>query len=98
MPDTVGINKYANCVELKPKWSTINIGLDKTYKKNPEKFAQFFYEQGKANATEDVMRKTKNINMSERRAPEVTSKGGTQFKSLSTDSGRGLKIKSIKRK
>ena len=38
MPDTVGINKYANCVELKPKWSTINIGLDKTYKKNPEKF------------------------------------------------------------
>lgn len=39
MPDTVGINKYANCVELKPKWSTINIGLDKTYKKNPEKFA-----------------------------------------------------------
>ena len=66
--------------------------------KNPEKFAQFFYEQGKANATEDVMRKTKNINMSDRRAPEVTSKGGTQFKSLNTDSGRGLKIRSIKRK
>jgi len=65
---------------------------------NPEKFAKFFYEQGKANATEDVMRKTKNINMSERRSPEVTSKGGTQFKSLNTDSGRGLKIKSIKRK
>ena len=31
---------------------------------NPEKFAKFFYEQGKADATEDVMRKTKNINMS----------------------------------
>ena len=42
---------------------------------NPEKFAKFFYQQGKANATEDVMRKTKNINMSDRRAPEVTSKG-----------------------
>jgi len=65
---------------------------------NPEKFAKFFYEQGKANATEDVMRKTKNINMSDRRAPEVTSKGGTQFKSLNTESGRGLKIRSIKRK
>jgi hypothetical protein len=65
---------------------------------NPEKFAKFFYEQGKANATEDVMRKTKNINMSERRTPEVTSKGGTQFKSLNTDSGKGLKIRSIKRK
>ena len=65
---------------------------------NPDKFAKFFYEQGKANATEDVMRKAKNINMSERRSPEVTSKGGTQFKSLNTDSGKGLKIRSIKRK
>jgi len=65
---------------------------------NPEKFAKFFYEQGKSNATEDVMRKTKNINMSERKTPEVSTKGGTQFKALSTDSGRGLKIKSIKRK
>ena len=44
------------------------------------------------------MRKTKNINMSERKMPEVTSKGGTQFKSLNQDSGKGLKIKSIKRK
>jgi hypothetical protein len=65
---------------------------------NPEKFAKFFYEQGRANATEDVMRKTKNINMSERRMPEVTSKGGTQFKSLNNESGKGLKIRSIKRK
>jgi len=64
---------------------------------NPEKFAQYFYEQGKANATEDVMRKTKNINMTTRNTPEVSSKSGTQFKSLSNDSGRGLKIRSIKR-
>ena len=27
---------------------------------NPEKFAQFFYEQGKSQATDDVIRKTKN--------------------------------------
>ena len=65
---------------------------------NPEKFAKFFYEQGKANATEDVMRKTKNINMSERRTPEVTTKGGTQFKSISSSSSKGLKIRSIKNK
>ena len=64
---------------------------------NPEKFAQYFYEQGKANATEDVMRKTKNINMTTRNTPEVSSKSGTQFKSLNNDSGRGLKIRSIKR-
>ena len=63
---------------------------------NPEKFAKFFYEQGKAEATDDVIRKTKNINMSERKTPEVTSKGGMQIKSLGNDSGRGLKIRSKK--
>jgi len=64
---------------------------------NPEKFAQFFYEQGKSRATDDVIRKTKNINMSERTAPEVSSKSGLQVKSVSQPSSRGLKIKSIKR-
>jgi len=61
---------------------------------NPERFAKFFYEQGKAEATEDVMRKTKNVNMSERRTPEVTSKGGMKIKAVSSTSSRGLKIKS----
>ena len=59
---------------------------------NPEKFAQFFYEQGK-----DVMRKTKNINMTERSTPEVSSKGGFQVRSVTSPSSNGLKIKSIKR-
>ena len=65
---------------------------------NPDKFANFFYEQGKSEATEDVIRKTKNINMTERRTPEITNKGGFQVKSVNPDSGRGLKIRSIKRK
>lgn len=65
---------------------------------NPDKFAKFFYEQGKSSATEDVMRKTKNINMTERRAPEVTNKGGFQVKSVNPDSGRSLKIRSINKK
>tara|TARA_R100001440_G_scaffold12383_3_gene21684 strand:- start:7341 stop:8411 length:1071 start_codon:yes stop_codon:yes gene_type:complete len=64
---------------------------------NPEKFAQFFYEQGKANAVDDVMRKTKNINMSERSAPQTTTKGGLKIRAISQDSGRGLKIKSARR-
>ena len=64
---------------------------------NPDKFAQFFYEQGKSSGTEDVMRKTKNINMSTRNTPEVASKGGMKIKSLSQSSGRGLKIKSFKK-
>jgi len=64
---------------------------------NPERFAAFFYEQGKSDATEDVSRKMKNINMSERRAPEVAkSKDGLQFRSLNPSEGRGLKIKSKK--
>ena len=64
---------------------------------NPEKFAKFFYEQGLSDATEDVMRKTKNINMSERRTPEVINKGGMQIKAVNQDSGRGLQIRSIKK-
>jgi hypothetical protein len=64
---------------------------------NPDKLAQFFYEQGKASATEEVMRKTKNINMSTRNAPASSIKSGTQVKALNTDSGRGLKVRSIKR-
>jgi hypothetical protein len=65
---------------------------------NPEKFAKFFYEQGKSEATDDVTRKIKNINMSERRAPEVISKNGFSVKALNPDSGKGLKIRSIKNK
>jgi hypothetical protein len=65
---------------------------------NPERFAKFFYEQGLADATENVMRKTKNINMSERKAPEVTkSQDGMQVKAVNPDTGKGLKIRSIKR-
>jgi len=64
---------------------------------NPQKFAEFFYEQGKSVAAEDVMRKTKNIKMTTRNTPEVTSKGGMKIKSLSQNSGRGLRIKSFKK-
>ena len=64
---------------------------------NPDKFAKFFYEQGQSDATEDVLRKTKNINRSERRAPEVSNKGGMQVKAVAPDSGRNLKIRSIKK-
>jgi hypothetical protein len=65
---------------------------------NPEKFAKFFYEQGMADATDDVTRKIKNINMSERRTPEVNkTTDGMQVKAVNPDSGRNLKIRSIKR-
>tara|TARA_B110000977_G_scaffold199432_1_gene286799 strand:- start:273 stop:1355 length:1083 start_codon:yes stop_codon:yes gene_type:complete len=63
---------------------------------NPEKFASFFYEQGKSNATEGVVRGIKNINMTTRNAPEVTSKGGMQIREVNPDNGKGLRIKSKK--
>ena len=65
---------------------------------HPDRFAKFFYEQGMADATEDVMRKTKNINMSERRTPEIgKTTDGMQVKAINPDSGRNLKIRSMKR-
>jgi hypothetical protein len=62
---------------------------------NPEKFAKFFYEQGKSDATDDVNRKMKNVNMSERKAPEFSkqSGGGIQVRVINPDSGNGLKIR-----
>jgi hypothetical protein len=53
---------------------------------NPEKFARFFYEQGQASAVDDVMRKTKNINMSERPTPQTVSKGGLKIRAVNQDS------------
>ena len=63
---------------------------------NPEKFAEFFYKQGKSAAVDDVMRKTKNINMSEQNVPQNIAKGGTTIREIGQDSGRGLKIRSKK--
>ena len=65
---------------------------------NPEKFAEFFYEQGKAAAVDDVMRKTKNINMSERPVPQAVSKGEFKVRAVAPSSGRGLKIRSSRNK
>ncbi len=65
---------------------------------NPEKFAEFFYEQGKAAAVDDVMRKTKNINMSERPVPQAVSKGEFKVRAVAPSSGRGLKIRSPRNK
>ena len=65
---------------------------------NPERFAKFFYEQGMSDATDDVTRKIKNINMSEHRIPEVAKMNdGFQVKAVNPDSGRNLKIRSIKK-
>ena len=65
---------------------------------NPEKFAKFFYEQGVAATVDDVARKSKNINMDVRRAPQLSTKDSLKIRPVGdTTSGRGLKIRSIKK-
>ena len=65
---------------------------------NPDKFAQFFYDQGVSNAVDNVSRKSKNINMDVRQAPQSVSKDGMKIRPVgNTDSGRGLRIRSIKK-
>jgi hypothetical protein len=65
---------------------------------NPEKFARFFYEQGKSDAVDGTMKNIKNIQMSERMAPQVTKQNdGMQVREVNPDSGRSLKIRSIKK-
>jgi hypothetical protein len=62
---------------------------------HPEKFAKFFYEQGKSAAADETMKKLKNVNMSTRSAPEVTkSTNGLQIKSVTPPSRSGLRIRS----
>ena len=63
---------------------------------NPEKFAKFFYEQGQADAVGDITKRSKNIDMDIRRAPEATNKGGFQVRSVSQSSSNGLKIRNNK--
>jgi hypothetical protein len=64
--------------------------------RNPERFAKFFYEQGKSDATEDVTKKIKNVNMTTRSAPQVVKKDGMTIRAINPSEGRGLKIRSKK--
>jgi hypothetical protein len=60
---------------------------------NPEAYAKFFYEQGKADAVNEVVKDGKNINMSVR-ANVDSSKPGPKFRVMNDSSnfGGGLKI------
>jgi len=61
---------------------------------NPETYAKFFYEQGKADAVNEVVKDGKNIKMDVRSNVD-SSKPGTKFKVVNdgTNLGRGLKIR-----
>jgi hypothetical protein len=61
---------------------------------NPEAYAKFFYEQGKADAVNEVVKDGKNIDMNVRTNVD-SSKPGTKFKVVDSSQGfgSGLKIK-----
>jgi len=63
---------------------------------DPDRFAKHFYDQGASDATDGVTRKIKNIDMTERGSSQVVQKDGVKIRAVSSDSGRGLKIKSKK--
>ena len=61
---------------------------------NPEAYAKFFYEQGKSDAVDEVVKDGKNINMEVRKNVD-TSSSGTKFKVLqdTANFASGLKIR-----
>lgn len=65
---------------------------------NPDKFAKFFYEQGRAEAIEGDAKRAKNIKMDVRQTPKVTSDGGFKVRAVDSGRSRGLTIKSINKK
>ena len=65
---------------------------------NLDKFAEFFYNQGVTSTVDEVSKKSKNINMEMRKTPTTLSKDGLKIRAVGdTSSGRGLKIRSIKK-
>jgi len=63
---------------------------------NPEKYAKFFYEQGRAGATDATMKGLKNIDMETRSVPAPTTKSGFKVKAVGAPERKGLTIKTIK--
>ena len=67
---------------------------------NPDRFAKHFFDLGVSQTVENVSKKSKNINMDVRKAPRLVTKDGLKIRSVQSDnqsSGRGLKIRSIKK-
>ena len=64
---------------------------------DPERFAQYFYEQGKSDGVGDISKKSKNINMNVRKTPQVIGDTGFKARAVGEDNGKGLRIRSKNR-
>jgi len=61
--------------------------------REPEKFAKFFFEQGRSSAIDKTMKGIKNIHMNERTASETVTTGGLKVRSMSEPHSGGLRVK-----
>jgi hypothetical protein len=59
---------------------------------NPDRIAKYFYEQGRADATGNIVKETKNIDMNVRENA-VTEVGGTKFRVVDNNDQFEFKIK-----
>lgn len=59
----------------------------------PDQFAKYFYELGKANAVDGLVKETKNIDMTVKANTGQTDDGRTKFRAVDVGSGSGLKIR-----
>jgi hypothetical protein len=65
--------------------------------RNADRLAQHFYEQGKADATKDIVAKSKNINQAPRSIPTETSlPNGWKVRAVTGVDGSKLKVKNKK--
>ena len=59
---------------------------------NPDQLAKYFYEQGKSNTTGDIVRETKNIDMSVR-DNKVNEVAGTKYRVVDSEDQFEFKIR-----
>jgi hypothetical protein len=64
---------------------------------NPDKYAEFFYELGRAEAIEKLSKEDKNINMSTRRMPESVGSGQQRVRAVEANYGSDFKFRVPKR-
>ena len=59
----------------------------------PDQFAKYFYELGKASAVDGIVKETKNIDMTVKANTGQTDDGRTKFRVVDSGSGSSLKIR-----
>tara|TARA_B100001939_G_scaffold99553_1_gene85792 strand:+ start:10143 stop:11234 length:1092 start_codon:yes stop_codon:yes gene_type:complete len=64
-----------------------------TIASQPDQFAKYFYELGKASAVDGIVKETKNIDMTVKANTGQTDDGRTKFRVVDSGSGSSLRVK-----